>query len=166
MTTNLTPEDFQKRFDAAAQAAQREYCDIFAFWRTCRRKACRRAKACGGDGLLCLQRGYAQVPEEASERALARVVAATAADADRPTKLARQMSPQSFYLWSLKAEHRPKQVYKLAGAASRSGRPDDKCHGATRRAPGDGLLLYNREALFGKQLVAVPDLQRPLSNRQ
>ena len=29
----FTPEDFQKRFDAAAKAAQREYCDIFAFWR-------------------------------------------------------------------------------------------------------------------------------------
>jgi hypothetical protein len=109
----FTPEDFQQRFDAAAQAAQREYCDIFQFWRTCRRKACRRAKACGGDALSCLQRGFAQVPEEASERALARVVAATAADADRPTQLARQMSPQSFYLWSLKVEQRPKQVYTV-----------------------------------------------------
>ena len=27
----FTPEDFQKRFDTAAEAAQREYCDIFAF---------------------------------------------------------------------------------------------------------------------------------------
>jgi hypothetical protein len=95
----FTPEDFQKRFDAAAQAAQREYCDIFAFWRACRLKACRRSKACGGDPQLCLKRGYAQVPDELSDRALARVIGATAADADRPTKLARQMSPQSFYLW-------------------------------------------------------------------
>jgi len=88
----FTPEDFQKRFDAAAQAAQREYCDIFAFWHAC------RLKACGGDPQLCLKRGYAQVPNELSDRALARVIGATAADADRPTKLARQMSPQSFYL--------------------------------------------------------------------
>ena len=50
----FTPEDFQKRFDAAAQAAQREYCDIFAFWRAC------RLKACGGNPQLCLKRGYAQ----------------------------------------------------------------------------------------------------------
>jgi hypothetical protein len=103
MAENYTPEDFQQRFDAAAQAAQREYCEIFEFWRACRRKACRRAKACGGDALSCLKRGFAQVPEEACERARARVIAATAADADRPTQLARQMSPQSFYLWSLKA---------------------------------------------------------------
>ena len=102
MTENLTPEDFQKRFDAAAQAAQREYCDIFEFWRACRLKSCRRSKACGGDPQLCLKRGYAQVPHEFSDRALARVIAATADDADRPTKLARQMSPQSFYLWPLK----------------------------------------------------------------
>ena len=98
----FTPEDFQKRFDAAAKAAQREYCDIFAFWRACRLKACRRSKACAGDPQLCLKRGYAQVPDKVSDRALARVIAATAADADRPTKLARQMSPQSFYLWPLK----------------------------------------------------------------
>jgi hypothetical protein len=70
----FTPEDFQKRFDAAAQAAQREYCDIFAFWRACRLKACRRSKACGGDPQLCLKRGYAQVPDELSDRALARVI--------------------------------------------------------------------------------------------
>ena len=99
---NFTPEDFQMRFDAAAQAAQREYCDIFEFWRACRLKSCRRSKACGGDPQLCLKRGYAQVPHELYDRALARVIAATAADADRPTKLARQMSPQSFYLWPLR----------------------------------------------------------------
>ena len=102
LTKNLTPEDFQKRFDAAAAAAQREYCDIFAFWRGCRLKACRRSKACGGDPQLCLKRGYAQVSDEVSDRALARVIAVTAADADRPTKLARQMSPQSFYLMPLR----------------------------------------------------------------
>jgi hypothetical protein len=101
MTEHFTPEDFQQRFDAAARAAQREYCDIFAFWRACRRKACRRAKACGGDALSCLQRGFAQVPQQACERAHVHVMAATARDADRPTKLARQMSPQSFYLWAL-----------------------------------------------------------------
>ena len=103
MTKNLTPEDFQKHFDAAVQAAQREYCDIFQFWRACRLKPCRRLKACGGDPHLCLKRGFAQVPDDASDRALARVIAATAADADRPTQLARQMSPQSFYLWPLRA---------------------------------------------------------------
>jgi hypothetical protein len=99
----FTPEDFQKRFDAAAAAAQREYCDIFGFWRACRVKMCRRSKACGGDPVTCLKRGFAQVPDEASDRALAQVIAATAADADRPTQLARQMSPQRFYLWPERA---------------------------------------------------------------
>jgi hypothetical protein len=102
MPAKLTPEDFQQRFDAAALEAQREYCDIFEFWRLCRLKACRRAKACGGDAQLCLRRGFAQVPDETSEHALMRVIAATAADADRPTRLARQMSPQSFAQWPLR----------------------------------------------------------------
>jgi hypothetical protein len=97
----LIPEDFQKRFDAAATTAQREYCDIFGFWHGCKLKACRRAKACGGDPLRCLQRGFAQVTDDMAERALARVSTATSADADRPTELARRMSAQSFYLWSL-----------------------------------------------------------------
>jgi len=73
MTKTLAPEEFQKRFDAAAKAAQREYCDIFQFWRACRMKACRRRKACGGDPLPCLKHGFAQVPNQASDRALARV---------------------------------------------------------------------------------------------
>lgn len=103
----FTPEEFQKRFAAAAKAAQREYCDIFGFWRACRMKSCRRSKACGGDPLRCLKHGYAQVPDEASDRALARIIAATAANADRPTQLARRMSPQSFYLWPLKDERAP-----------------------------------------------------------
>jgi hypothetical protein len=101
---SLTPEDFQKRFDAAASAVQREYCDIFAFWRGCKLKACRRAKACGGDPHVCLKRGFAQVPDDAADRALMRVTAATPVDADRPTQLARRMSPRSFFLWPLREQ--------------------------------------------------------------
>lgn len=62
---NFTPEDFQKRFDAAAQAAQREYCDIFEFWRACRLKSCRRSKACGRPAALSQARlctGTARTP--------------------------------------------------------------------------------------------------------
>jgi hypothetical protein len=101
---SLTPEDFQKRFDAAASAVQREYCDIFAFWRGCKLEACRRAKACGGDPHVCLKRGFAQVPDDAADRALMRVTAATPVDADRPTQLARRMSPRSFFLWPLREQ--------------------------------------------------------------
>jgi hypothetical protein len=95
----FTPEEFQKRFKAATEAAQRQYCDIFKFWRDCRLKGCRRSKTCGGNPQLCLKRGFTQVPNEVADHALTRVIESTPADADRPTKLARQMSPQSFYLW-------------------------------------------------------------------
>jgi hypothetical protein len=61
----------EHREDAAARAAQREYCEIFEFWRACRLKPCRRHNACGGDALSCLQRGFTQVPG-GSPRARAR----------------------------------------------------------------------------------------------
>jgi hypothetical protein len=100
----FTPEEWQARFDAAAKQAQREYCNIFEFWRACRLKPCRKTKTCGGDPHGCLKWGLKQVPEEIQDRAFDRVVWATPADADRPTKSARQFTPFSFYLWPLQEQ--------------------------------------------------------------
>jgi hypothetical protein len=32
----VTPEQHQARFNAAAAAVRREYCNVFGFWRACR----------------------------------------------------------------------------------------------------------------------------------
>ena len=45
----LTPEQHQARFDAAAAAVRREYCNMFEFWRACRYKLCPKARVCSGD---------------------------------------------------------------------------------------------------------------------
>ncbi len=102
----FTPEDFQQRFVAAVEAARREYCAILGFWHRCKLKACRRPKTCRGDARLCLARGFPQITDDAAERAFAHVVAITAANADRPTQLARRTHPQTLYLWALSEQQK------------------------------------------------------------
>jgi hypothetical protein len=91
----FTPEQYQARFDAAARAAQREYCNIFACWEDCRLKPCRRAKACRGRALACLRRALARVPDETQDQAQRAIVAATPRKADAPTRLGRNSSALS-----------------------------------------------------------------------
>lgn len=93
------PREWQARFNAAAKAAQRDYCNIFAFWTTCRYKPCRRTKRCEGDALACLKRGFDQVPGDVRQQAFARVIAQTPDTADSPTKTARRFSPFDFTCW-------------------------------------------------------------------
>jgi hypothetical protein len=95
----LTPDEWQARFHAAAKAAQREYCDIFAFWRDCRYGPCRKAQRCSGDAIRCLKRGIGRVPYDAQYQAFGRVIAATPETADSPTKTARRFPPHDFASW-------------------------------------------------------------------
>lgn len=94
-TTKFTPEEWQARFNAGAKQAQREYCDIFAFWRACRRKPCRRAKKCLGHARTCLKRGIDGVPYDMRDAANRRIIAATPADTDHPTRLGRRSDASS-----------------------------------------------------------------------
>jgi len=95
---DLSPEEWQARFNAAAAAAQREYCNIFALWRDCANGLCRKVRACRGDQHACLRRGICTVPYEIQHEARAHVIAATPADADIFERTARQFSPAEFYL--------------------------------------------------------------------
>ena len=88
----FTPEQYQARFDAGAKEAQREYCDLFAFWQACRSKPCRRAKACRGRALGCLRRNIERVGGDIQDQAQAAIVAATPRQADMPTRLGRNSS--------------------------------------------------------------------------
>ncbi len=84
----------QARFDAAAAAVRREYCNIFEFWRACRYKLCRKATVCSGDARACLKRGIDRVPYEVQNRAQLQIIAATPSEAYSAAKTARQFSPQ------------------------------------------------------------------------
>ena len=91
----LTPEQHQARFDAAAAEVRREYCNIFEFRRACRYKLCRKARACSGDARACLKRGIDQVPYDAQNRAQLQIIAATPPEAYSAVKTARRFSPSS-----------------------------------------------------------------------
>lgn len=92
----LTPKEWQARFDAAKKAAQREYCNIFKFWRACRYKPCRKTKACSGDAFACLTRRIDEIPYELKYQTRDQIVAATPADADSATDTARRFAPHHF----------------------------------------------------------------------
>jgi hypothetical protein len=92
----LKGPQWQARFNAGAEVAQRQYCDIFKFWRGCRYKACRRAKSCRGDSLLCLKRGRWGVPRDVLFQAELQVKAAIPAHLTEPERLGRCLSPTSW----------------------------------------------------------------------
>ena len=92
----LTGPQYQARYDAAAEVAQRQYCDIFKFWRGCRYKPCRRAKTCRGDSSHCLQRGRRSLSPDVLCQAELQVRAAVPADLTGPERSGRMMSATSW----------------------------------------------------------------------
>ena len=92
----LTGEEYQARYDAAAEVAQRQYCDIFKFWRGCRYKPCRRAKTCRGDSSLCLNAAGGDVPRDVLCQAELQVKAAIPAHLTEPERAGRCLSPTSW----------------------------------------------------------------------
>jgi hypothetical protein len=92
----LPVEQWRARFNVAAARVQREYCDIFKFWRGCRYKPCRRMKTCRGDPLACLQRGTRNVAYDLLNQAELQVRTATPADLTGPERSARNLSPTSW----------------------------------------------------------------------
>jgi hypothetical protein len=92
----LTGPQWQARYNAAAEVAQRQYCDIFKFWRGCRYKPCRRAKTCRGDSTLCLKRSRWSLPPDVLYQAELRVRAAVPAHLTGPERAGRMMSATSW----------------------------------------------------------------------
>ena len=89
----LRPVDHAARF-AIEKALQRgRYCNAFALWRTCWRKACRRARACCGDANACLKQALPRVPHKVQWRAREDVLAATPRNIGAPERKARQCMP-------------------------------------------------------------------------
>jgi hypothetical protein len=94
-TTKFAPKEWQARFNAGAKQAQREYCTIFAFWRACRHKPCRRSQQCLGHARTCLKRGLDAVPYADQHAANLRIIAATPPRTDAPTGSGRRSDAQS-----------------------------------------------------------------------
>jgi len=77
---NLTKRHTLAEQDAFAESAfdavARLYCDVFAFWRECKHKTCKRQRRClGGNPIRCLQYGLYDVPFRRLKPAMAGVIA-------------------------------------------------------------------------------------------
>jgi hypothetical protein len=86
---HLTREEFRARFDAEKARVQRHYCTLFKFWRTCRSKPCRRARACMGDANACLKRSANELPRRILSAARQQLTAATPRNCAAPEREAR-----------------------------------------------------------------------------
>jgi hypothetical protein len=93
----LTPEQFAARFKAEKVLQLRRYCDAFALWRSCPRRACRRHQTCGGDAKVCLRRAFGRVPHPVQWRARQAILDATPRNCGAPELKARQYMPLDFY---------------------------------------------------------------------
>ncbi len=92
----ITTEQYVARFNAEKARLQRHYCNIFKFWRSCRFKPCRKARACRGDQNACLKQSVDSVPRTVQYQARQRILTATA-NADSPERTAREFMPNDFY---------------------------------------------------------------------
>jgi hypothetical protein len=92
----LTREEFRARFDAEKVKAQRHYCTLFGFWRTCRFKPCRRERACMGDAPACLTRSVGRISRPQQFDAREKLLQATPANMAAPERAARAIMPGVF----------------------------------------------------------------------
>ena len=88
-----TPEDYAARFGAEQAALRRHYCNVFKFWRLCPLRACRKARSCGGDTQLCLNRWVREIPRDLQWQARRQILEVTPADAGSAECTAREFLP-------------------------------------------------------------------------
>ena len=93
----LSPVAYAKRLATVLTAQRRRYCNAFGFWRVCRRKSCKRLRACSGDPTACLARGISGVQREQQAEARAAILAATPRNIGAPEREARQSMPMECY---------------------------------------------------------------------
>ncbi len=89
----LTPAEFTARVNAEKTMLQNYYCNTFKFWRGCRLKPCRRARACCGDRSSCLKRGVAQIPRDVQFAARQKIQKAAAPNLGRIERDVRGFMP-------------------------------------------------------------------------
>jgi hypothetical protein len=93
----LKPLTHARRLAKEAELQARRYCAAFTLWRRCRRKDCRRHRACGGDAHLCLKRALDRVPQPLHAQARRKILEATPRNIGAPEREARQRMPRDLF---------------------------------------------------------------------
>jgi hypothetical protein len=89
----LKPVEYARRFALEKLLQQRRYCDAFALWQSCRRKACQRQHRCDGDASACLRNALVRVPHREQWQARQDILDATPPNIGAPERAARQCMP-------------------------------------------------------------------------
>jgi hypothetical protein len=89
----MSAREYEERYRVEKKILQRHYCTLFAFWKSCRCKPCRKARACVGDAAACLKRNEGWVSREKQFAARQEVLDATPGNMGAPERLARQAMP-------------------------------------------------------------------------
>ena len=93
----LSAIEYAQRLAVEKALQQRRYCDAFALWRTCTRKACHRQRRCCGEAAGCLRRALDRVPHPEQWRARQDILEATPRNIGAPERAARQCMPRDLY---------------------------------------------------------------------
>ncbi len=90
---NMSVREYDTRYRAEVKALRRHYCSVFAFWTWCGHKPCRKARACAGNALACLQRHGVELSNTEQFNARQKVLEATPGNIGAPGRAARQTMP-------------------------------------------------------------------------
>ncbi len=90
-------ERYEARFKEERAKLRRHYCSVFKFWRTCRFKPCKMARACLGNANACLKRGAGGVSRTVQWDARQKLLAATPTSIGAPERAARECMPCDLY---------------------------------------------------------------------
>ncbi|MGA8611404.1 MAG: hypothetical protein WB760_06750 [Xanthobacteraceae bacterium] len=93
----LNPVEYARRFALEKILQRWRYCKAFALWKTCRRKPCRRHRACSGDQNACLKRALDRVPHDIQWRARQDIIEATPLNFGGPEREARKCMPRELF---------------------------------------------------------------------
>jgi hypothetical protein len=93
----LSAVEYARRFAIEQALQRRRYCDAFALWQACARKACQRRQCCSGNAGACLRRALDVVPHPQQWRARQDILDATPANLGAPERAARQCMPWDLY---------------------------------------------------------------------
>lgn len=90
----IDPVTHARRVALESELQAQRYCDAFALWRRCRRRACRRRRTCRGDAHACLKAALGRVPQAIQAQARQEILAATPPNIAAPEREARQCMPR------------------------------------------------------------------------
>jgi hypothetical protein len=94
----LTRAQFVARFKAEKGLQQRRYCKVFALWRKCPIKRCRRDQTCRSEQPFCMVLAHLRVPRQAQIQARQDILDAMPENLGAPERAARECMPFDLFM--------------------------------------------------------------------